>query len=176
MRKSIIQILIFAVFFACGSLPKNFTYYYTGEDTGLDQLINIDGYYISEYGCDSAFYSVYMFYPDGLFTIATTSEVSSELIDCFENGGKSELCQYPVWGIYRVEHDTIKTQVIREEGSGFVIFRDYLITPEKDIINIRDYVEAECSNLAYIKNYPSFKENPCSKAARFFPLKSKRTK
>lgn len=174
MRKLIPLIMFVFLFFACSSLPKNFSYYYTGEKTGLEQIVDIGGYYVSEHGCDSLFYSVYMFYPDGLFCIATTSEVSSELIDCFASGGKSKLCQYPVWGIYRIERGLIRTQAIREEGSGFVIFRDYRITSNKELINVSDYVEAEFTNLAYIKNYPSFRKNPCEKPAKFYPLKSRR--
>ena len=173
MMRSLFIIFIAIIFFGCGA-PKNFSNRYDGNNTGLDKLININGYYISEHGCDSAFFSIYMFYPDGLFTIATTSRITDELTDCFENGGKNNICKYPLWGTYIVEGDIIKTQVIRPEGNGCVIFRDYRILPNREITNISDYVQPEYTNLGYMENYPSFTSNPCEKAAKFYPLKNKR--
>ena len=173
--KRCIYILIVLLVFGCSSLPKDFTYRYDGINTGLDALINIDGYYVSEHGCDSAFYSVYMFYPDGLFTIATVSKVSDELIDCFA-GRDSNIYKYPSWGIYRVENGLIRTQVLRAEGNRFTIFRDYRILPDGNIVNISDFVKPEYSRLGYLKNYPSFLENSCEKPAVFYPLNMKREK
>ncbi|MFV0331032.1 MAG: hypothetical protein ACK5KL_14650 [Dysgonomonas sp.] len=173
MRKIYLAIFLALLFYNCGG-PKNFTYRYEDKNTGLDKLIDINGYYVSQHRCDSTFYSMYMFYTNGLFTIATTSEILPELIDCFENGGQSDICKYPLWGTYKVEGDLIKTQVIREEGNKCVIFRDYKILPDGNIVNISDYVQPEYTNLGYMENYPSFKENPCSKKADFYPLKFKR--
>ncbi|WP_163273647.1 hypothetical protein [Dysgonomonas sp. 511] len=140
----------------------------------MDKLIDINGCYVSQHGCDSAFYSVYMFYANGLFTIATTGNLTPELILCFEQGGKSNICMYPLWGTYRVEGEYIKTQTIRPEGNGCVIFRDYKILPDKKIVNISDYVEPQYTNLGYMGNYPSFTTSACEKAAGFYSLKSKR--
>lgn len=172
--KKAYSIFLLLILLGCQSRPKNFTHYYEDINTGLEKRINIEGYYVSEHGCDSLFYSMFMFYSDGLFTIATTSDISSDLINCFENGGHSSVCKYPTWGIYTLEGDLIKTQTIRTEGSAFVIFRDYQILPKGDIINISDYSEYQYTNLAYLKNYPSFTDNPCKKTAKFYPLKSKR--
>ena len=172
--KKLFPILFFILVLVGCQSPKNFTYRYTGENTGLDKLIDINGYYISQHGCDSAFYSMYMFYPDGLFTIATTSKISDELIDCFEKGGKSNICRYPLWGTYRIEGNLIKTQAVRTEGNGCVIFRDYRILPDKKIVNVSDYVQPQYTNLGYMENYPSFTENSCEKVAEFYTLESKR--
>lgn len=173
--KKIIPTLLFAIiFYACAIQPKNFTYHYKNEYTGLDKLIDINGYYVSQHGCDSTFYSMYMFYPNGLFTIATTSKILPELIDCFTHGGISPICQYPLWGTYQLEGDLIKTQVIRKEGNGCTIFRSYRILADKSIVNISDYVEPQYTNLGYMSNYPSFENNPCAKAAEFYPLPAKR--
>lgn len=173
MKKTCLAIFLILLLSECGS-PKNFTYCYDDKNTGLDKLIDINGYYVSQFGCDSMFYLMYMFYPNGLFTIATTSEILPELIDCFKTGGRSDICKYPLWGTYKVEGDLIKTQVIREEGNKCVIFRDYKILQDKSIINISDYIQPEYTNLGYMQNYPSLKDNPCSKKADFYPLKSKR--
>ena len=115
-----------------------------------------------------------MFYPDGLFTIATTSELMPELADCFAKGGKSTICRYPLWGTYRIVEDTIKTQVIRPEGGGCTIFRDYKILPDRNIVNISDYVESQYTAMGYMENYPSFKDNSCKKPAVFYPLQTRR--
>lgn len=166
-------LLLICIVHACAG-PKNFSYYYNGENTGLDQMIDIDGYYVSEHGCDSLFCSMYMFYPDGLFIIATTSKIHPELIDCYRGEGLDKNCKYPLWGTYTIEGDLIKTQTIRTEGNGCVYFRDYQMLPDKSIVNVSDYVEAEYTNLAYMTNYPSFMENLCEKRAQFYPLDKKR--
>lgn len=172
--KKLLVILVVLSLIGCQSAPNNYSYFYDKQNTGLDQLIDLDGYYVSQFGCDSTFFSVFMFYPDGLFTIATASEVSPELIDCFVNGGKSKICQYPLWGVYRLEGDTIKTQVIVTEGSGCTIFRDYKILGQREIVNISDYVEPEKTNLGYFANYPSFMVNSCAVPAMFYPSVKKR--
>ena len=174
MKKILITVLGIIVLWSCGSRPENFTYFYKNENTGLDRLIDLSGYYVSRHGCDSTFYSIYMFYPDGLFTIATTTQLLPELISCFENGGKSKICNYPLWGTYRIEGDLIKTQTIRQEGNGFVIFRDYRILPDGSIVNVSDYVQPHSINLGYMMNYPSFTNNPCEEKAEFYPTKNKR--
>ena len=174
MRNILLFILLIFVFGSCGSRPKNFTFYYKNEDTGLEKLINMNGYYVSQHACDSTFYSMYMFYSNGLFMIATTNQLSPELINCFENGGKSKICRYPLWGTYIVEGNLIRTQTIRQEGNGFVIFRDYRILSDGSIINTSDYVDPQFINLGYMANYPSFTSNPCEKKAEFYPLKTKR--
>lgn len=173
MKKIIFFFLILVLTSGCGG-PKNFTYKYQKEATGLEKLIDINGYYVSPLGCDTSFYSVYMFYPDGLFTIATTSQLLPELIDCFANGGKSNVCKYPLWGTYRIDGDLIKTQTIRMEGDGCTIFRDYRILPDGSIVNVSDYVQPEYTSLGYMENYPSFTRNLCEKAALFYSLPSKR--
>jgi len=172
--KNIFFFIIICITTGCISAPKNFTYYYEDIYTGLDTIIDINGYYVSQHECDSSFFSVYMFYPNGLFTIATTSHVSSDLLKCFLQGGNDIVCKYPLWGTYRIKNDTIKTQTIRMEGNGCVIFRDYKILPDKSIVNISDYVEPQYTILGYMQNYPSFKENRCEKKANFYPMLTKR--
>ena len=174
MRKILIVSVVVIVLGSCASRPKNFTYYYKNENTNLEQLIDIKGYYVSRRGCDSAFYSMYMFYSNGLFMIATTSRLLPELVNCFENGGKSKPNNYPLWGTYRIEGNLIKTQTIRREGNGFVIFRDYRILSTGGIVNVSDYVEPQYINLGYMAAYPSFTSNPCEEKAEFYPTETKR--
>lgn len=155
--------------------PTDFSYYYDGKDTGLSSRIDIEGYYVSARECDSTFFSVFMFYADGLFTIATTSDIDM-ITECFSIGGKSKICQYPLWGTYRISGDTIKTQTIVIEGMATsCIFRDYLIRTDNSIVNISDYVNPDNSKLMYMRNYPSFYINSCPASAQFYPLADKRS-
>lgn len=166
---------IFAL--GCKSVrPTDFTYLYDQLDTGLSARINTDGYYTSARDCDTSFFSVFMFYPDGLFTIATTSNIDA-VTSCFSNGGNSKICQYPSWGTYRIYGDTIKTQTIVIEGmAASCIFRDYLIGTDKSLTNISDYVNPKRSKLMYMQNYPSFRNSSCPSMSQFFHLPQKRDK
>ena len=169
-------LLIFSCFLflvSCAVQPKNFTCIYTGKNTGLEQRIDLNGYYVAARGCDSTFYTVFRFFPDGLFIIATTSQLSPALIRCFGNEAESKKCEYVLKGLYVVEGDRIRTQAVWPVGNGCTQFRDYRILPDGKIVNTSDYVEAEYSNLAYMKNYPSFYENPCEREAQFYPLAHK---
>ncbi|MCC8145411.1 MAG: hypothetical protein LIO93_03010 [Bacteroidales bacterium] len=170
MKKSIVFISIALVLLSCKSTPENFTYSSNGKDTGLDRRINIQGIYITDHACDTAFFSIFRFSSDGKFSIATSGSVTDELIDCFEKENSSKHCEYLLNGFYILQGDTIKTQVVWPIGNGCVIFRDYIIQPDKSIINTSDYVEPHYTNLAYMKNYPSFYHNPCSKKAKFYPF------
>jgi hypothetical protein len=174
MKHSLFIFFFFIFFTACHTQPKNFTYSYEKKNTGLDQLIHLNGYYISEHACDSSFYSIYKFSPDGLFYIATTSQLTNELIQCFNNDNNN-LCKYVLKGIYILDGNIIKTQVIWPVGNRCTIFRNYRILPCGNIINMSDYVQAEHSNLAYMRNYPSFYKNPCEKIALFIPLKNEKS-
>lgn len=163
MKKNIGILLAILVLYSCiSSKPKDFSFQYGQNYTGLDTLINIKGYYLAQRECDSTFYSIFKFYPDGLFSIITLSDTS--LIK-----QNIELEKYASWGLYEVHDDTIKTQTIRQEGIGFsTIFRDYKIHLDKTITNISDYVIPKNTNIGYMVNYPSFYRNPCPLNAKFY--------
>ncbi|MDL2224471.1 hypothetical protein LJB92_04070 [Bacteroidales bacterium OttesenSCG-928-M06] len=171
MKNTIYFFLFIFTLSGCKSTPNNFTFIYKGEDTGLSQLIDINGLYIAEHACDSTFFSIFRFYSDGRFKIATTSTLTDDLFSCFIEMNTNNYCKYILDGLYILEKDTIKTQVIWPVGNGCTIFREYTITPDNNIINISDYVEHIYSNLAYIRNYPSFYNNPCPKKIKFIRLK-----
>lgn len=177
MCKLYLTLFILCIACSCATTkPKDFTYLYDREYTGLDTLINIDGYYLFQRECDSTFYSVVMFYPDGLFTIATGSDLSS-VVNCYANENQnSAFCDYPLWGVYRVEGGLIKTQAIRQEGMEmYTIFRDYEIKANKKLVNKSEYVYPQNSKIGYLNNYPSFFENSCAEDGVFHPLKEKKS-
>lgn len=175
MLRAIVFFLLLIFLYNCSMLkPVDFEYVYDRTYTGLDTLINIDGYYIIQRECDSAFYSALMFYPDGLFSIITGSDLS-DAAGCLADNNNRTICKSISWGGYRIVNDTIKTQEVRQEGMGFcTIFRDYIMTADKNIINISDYVIPENTKIGYMRNYPSFFENLCPNAAVFSSIQTKR--
>lgn len=152
--------------------PTGFTINYNKNiDTGIDSLINIDGYYLMQRECDSTFYSSFIFYPDGLFCIATGTDLS-DVSQCFFSNEETTLCKNLSWGLYTIYNDTIKTQTLRQEGMAFsVIYRDYLIQKDKSLVNISDYVISGNTTIGYMKNYPSFMNNLCSSKSQFISVK-----
>ncbi len=175
MKKGTFLILSVIVLLSCGTRkPFGFTNYFTNEYTGIDTLINIDGYFFVEEKCRNDFYCMFMFYPNGLFTLATTSTMSSYLRDCFKQGGDYNICKYPSWGTYEINNDTIITQLIVDYGPGgwgkVMVFRDYLILPSKELLYISEYCIDK--DVVTCNEAPA---NPCPKVAQFVPMERKRS-
>ena len=143
------------------ALPKS--------DALLEDHINIEGCYVFQRECDADFFSVVCFLPEGKFMIATTSNPTT-FVDYFcGKSTSSNIRQYVSTGEYVLVGDTIKTQTIRKEGiAQCPIYREYLILPDKNLTNISDYVLPEKGNIGYMRNYPSFRDNPCPQAASFY--------
>lgn len=174
MKKWIYIIIAVVLGVGCSTLPKNYTLNPDSvNETSSEnlELIHRPGYYTLQRGCDSTFFSIFRFFPNGEYKVATSSEISNELSDCFREENENTLCKNLLSGRYRIVGDTVKTQAIWPIGNGCVIFRDYLINDKGQLINTADYVEPEYSNLGYMKNYPSFRENPCPIPAQFVPIK-----
>lgn len=176
MKTLSILSLVTLLMYSCITVkPKDFTYRYDGKDTEISTLIDIDGYYIAQRECDSTFFSIFTFYPDGLFMIATTSH-PDEIAECFSSDNQSTKCHYPLWGTYKIVGDTIKTQAIMDESAPMTtIFRNYLILSDKSLLNISDYVNPQNTKIGYMKNYPSFIQNPCATKTIFIKTENKRS-
>ena len=175
MKQFLLILLLSMCLFSCGTRkPLGFTNYFTDEYTGIDTLININGYFLVEEKCENDFYNVFMFYPNGLFTQASANIVDSDFITCFTQEVGSNICKYPSWGTYEINNDTIKTQLIVDHGLiswGKVMeFRDYLILPSKELL----YISYYCID-KNIKGCNQNPENPCPKIAQLIPLSSKRS-
>ncbi|MDU1891470.1 MAG: hypothetical protein E6767_12350 [Dysgonomonas sp.] len=177
MKKLFIYFLSFACLFCISCLskkPQGFTYQYTGNYTGLDTLINIDGYYKVPYNSciDDKSHIYLMLYPDGLLnTVAYTASDETELIDCFKYGGKN--CAFVQWGTYWIRDDTLKIQKIMNTGlvaqGNVTYFYNFQILPTKELL----YISKHCIT----KEIPECNQdpvNPCPKVADFFPLEKKR--
>ena len=111
MKHAISFLLILFGFSSCAIImesfkPKGFTYRYKAEYTGIDTLLNIDGYFLNDSSCKAV-----MFYRDGS---AAVMEVVDEGDLLQEN--KNKYYYYPRWGSYRIEGDTIKAQIIYSYG------------------------------------------------------------
>lgn len=172
MMKKLFFLAAIICLLSCASHPKGFSYVFDGQQTGLDELINIDGYYVTEEKCDSPFFSISMFYPNGMLTLATVSDIDTDLISCFESGGKSWYCDYPSWGTYRIVNDTIKTQVYQDLGiwgGRFIVFRDFVVKSPTEIILVK--MHCVDKNVGACNRAPEYE---CPKASTFFPLETKR--
>ena len=120
------------VFSSCATLvtwfrPNNFTYLYESEYTGIDTLINIDGYYYS----DSLKYKdFFLFYRDG--SIAETP------VKYMDKNNKENKSMYNVrWGVYKFAGDTIIAQIISNLGGT----RDMEAVTKKYVIKSKTEIE-----------------------------------
>jgi hypothetical protein len=127
MKKTIVWMFLIIILYALSSCtalrrsfkPSGFTYKYDGKYTGLDTLIDIDGYYKSierqsepNPNPDSRitrYHSALMFYRDGLVCYIISDNPWKTFRDRL----------YPVrsWGTYKVYGDTIKCQFISDLGA-----------------------------------------------------------
>jgi hypothetical protein len=100
---------------------KEFTYCYNGNYTGIDSLINIDGYYHfppkskdkESLGNVKAYHNC-MFFKDGFFVFdvcleCLKSDETIEHTDFYKGGGR--------WGLYKIDGDVIKTYSLNPLGS-----------------------------------------------------------
>ncbi|MBK5722865.1 hypothetical protein JGH11_18500 [Dysgonomonas sp. Marseille-P4677] len=162
--KNIIFLLILGLI-SCASKPKGFSYRFNGKETGLENLIDINGYYIINEK-NSMYCSVFMFYENGLFRFANTSESGVEKVLTSFSSEEKEFYSFIPWGTYYFDNDTIYTQYIQERGllyGSYILNRNYKILPNKKIICI------------YYSNNENITEiNVDSDTAKFHPLKSKR--
>ena len=156
---------------ACTTSSPFFAASYPESETPLENRIDIDGCYVFQRACDSTFFSVVCFLPQGELRIATTSDTSSFINYFFGKATDSVVSKYVSKGEYVLVGDTIKTRTIRREGiAQCPIYREYLILPNRQLINISDYVLPNEGNIGYMRNYPSFRENPCPLAVRIHSL------
>jgi len=107
--------------------PKGFTYLYDGKYTGIDTLLNIDGYFYSDSTQHTA-----LFYRDGTAAIFFAPENE----EFFDKENKNKFIYIPRWGGYRLYGDTVKTQTILNFGgmeSMGTGFNTYVIKSKNEI-------------------------------------------
>lgn len=137
MRNILLFIIGTALLTGCASMkPTGFTYTFEDRYTGLDTLINIDGYYITKkqlVGNNFFFMYMYMFYSNGIFFKTNVSEITPEVIESFT--GKYTDYRFINWGTYRINGDTIHAECIFTDGwlpRPEAIKIDYIILPDPD--------------------------------------------
>jgi hypothetical protein len=151
----IFPILLF-LFSACTTwlFPPRLKFKYSGDYTGIDSIIFIDGYYQSLVELPQVYsfeirYEAIMFYPNGLFC-KTTSDNPAIIFN-----GKGGYKPY-TWGNYIISGDTIKMQYINNYGfdGGIVVGNyNYLVKSFDEIVEL-----------------PKNKEVSCGKIYKFHPL------
>ncbi|MCD8177792.1 MAG: hypothetical protein LUE98_10320 [Tannerellaceae bacterium] len=166
--KCIVAVLIL-LSFGC-TRPRYFTNYYTGEYTGLDTLINIQGFYCFEREDSSNNNYCIMFNYDGLFIYTYTGEPSDSLLSYFDGSWP-----YPGFcGTYYLDKDTLKTQAILDYGwlyGVYVVFKDFQISPTGKLLFIREYI-LEDRKRRYVNKW-DFKPKSYLNPGKFIPLNTK---
>lgn len=139
MKKNIIALIVIATLTSCGVphyIKQNFTYCYDGQNTGIDTLINIDGYYkitcLQErderyttkgqwvHKIDTLCTNL-MFYKDGIFVNEfndpdrNRKDIQLYFKKLVKNK-KNKKLNARFYGIYKIYRDTIKTQYINYTG------------------------------------------------------------
>lgn len=173
MKRYFLFILVTLSLEACASRPKGFTYYFNNQDTGLDTLLNIKGYYtIKECAVgDKPFYTKVLFYPNGIVRVGTSFDYNTDN-SCYEGTSTTAGCLTVPWGIYQIYGDTIKTQIYLDARGGWggprlVAFRDYLIKSKTELTLINIYCIDK--NTFWCNKDPI---NTCPKVSKFHPLEA----
>lgn len=169
MKEILLVFIICFSLFACASRPKGFTYYFEDKDTGLDSLLNINGYYIAKNSKYSNVYYLLMFYHNGLVrsTLITGDIPSDKNLTSFEEFKKEFYDKVP-WGIYKLDSDgVICAQFIIDKGQSgqSISLRKYKIISKNELEIIEEY---------YYYNGKFNNDNIVPSKAYFHPLKSKR--
>lgn len=116
--------------FKCDNAYPYFSLRYNGQYTGIDTLINVDGYFTvpgSSYASDK-----FSFYKDGTLEMGFTSK---RILSCYENGTdglrkfnkdkffwsfENDSIDIGSWfnpGLYKIQNDTIMAQTVFRESS-----------------------------------------------------------
>jgi hypothetical protein len=123
MVKPLTQLIVICILVcsSCGyyivpeHIKQNFTYCYDGMDTGIDTLINIEGYFVQDH-------IIRIFYKDGIYVIGgfRTIDDFNEFIKKIESNRKamSNFHKWYTWGRYIICGDTIKLQAVERPVFG----------------------------------------------------------
>ncbi|MFT4073170.1 MAG: hypothetical protein QM654_14750 [Dysgonamonadaceae bacterium] len=176
MKNILLFMLGTALLISCSTIkPRGFTYTFEDTSTGLDTLINIDGYYLSNQYCDSTYVDAFMFYDNGLFiTTGTWSDSINRIVRSFKDI-KSE--RNFIWGTYRIINDTIKTQDIYTNGWLYGPFLNesvFVILPNKRVVQLSFMKTVGIVGKYGARDFIDCSDNPCVSPAKFYPLESKR--
>lgn len=109
--------------------PKDFTYQYDGENTGLDSLINIEGCFTSN-NFQENHPRYIVFFRDGLICLPDVAPEKNK----FKKTYPKEMTDKHIWGKYIVEGNQIKIQQVLDTGAdGGVIINQYTLSIESPI-------------------------------------------
>lgn len=148
MKRNIIFILItICIFNSCiirGVFkPREFTYLYTPNNTGLDTLLNIDGCFITN---DTTRFDL------RYITFWKSNLVSLSYILPLENQLTNKWYRRSIWGTYIINGSSIKVQNILDTGAdGGIVVNEYTFdikNPNKIVlIDINDSIDVSPKNI-----------------------------
>lgn len=171
IKKLTIILLTGITLSSCGSQlwfkPKSYSYLYNGQYTGIDSLLDINGYYISNQTWDtisnpdapSLTQRILLFYENGIvahlivcvfsedrkytsdkpYPVYALGEVAYYQKSKFEEVSICRGSKYYKkiqWGVYHIVGDTVKTQIIYDNGLSnrpWVIDKWYLIKSKNEL-------------------------------------------
>ena len=115
----------------CDNAYPYFSLRYNGQYTGIDTLINVDGYYTSIIGVTPSLES-FSFYRDGsLFGYFSSNKIyyyglNDQIFEKLELGLMTDSIK--TWsigfGLYKISNDTIKLQLYKNYGMGNKIYHE----------------------------------------------------
>ena len=122
MKERNISLVILILFIlnscAIAFIPKKMTYKFSTDNTGIDSLINVDGFYISEFKRNGIkTHTALLLYRDGSVAYPIRNLFSSEeyvvnnLVDKQTSKAKRFSTFWGGWGVYKLKEDTIKMEV-----------------------------------------------------------------
>lgn len=105
---------------SCISVPKNvikkIDYCYDGKNTGLDSLLNLNGFYYLGEDFNYSTNGEFIFYKNGFIQFVTGKYWLEENFD--------DSTEYGSYGAYTLSNDTIKAQIISSpEGMGVIEYK-----------------------------------------------------
>jgi len=157
-----------------GIKPSGFSYKYDGQSTGLDTLININGYYRSEYPMVSRFN--YEFENDYSFIFFNNGLVCCTWMDpimIFTNYN-NKYNNKPLWGSYRLFNDTIRIQLLGDADPA----QKYISTSYYEFIiknkTTIEFTENNSSKINYNDNEKwGYELNEKNRVFNFHPLETR---
>lgn len=170
MKNILLYMIGAALLISCSSIkPKGFTSVFEDKYTGLDTLINIEGYYSHTLLRYPELYRILMFYNNGLLMTTTSVHLDgSDVSDYFLSNNDGS--KFQTWGVYSIKDSIISIQLIETDGwleRSYVKYVKCKILPSQDIVNISDYVIIKQDSIYGSRNIIN------SKTAEFYPLVSK---
>ena len=159
MKNIILILLLFIAFQSCATRkPSDWKMSIDGKPTGLNNFINLNGFYITEGKCGNNSRDAFLFYNNGIFLNIIISEKENFIDISKEYFLGMDSLSYVSWGAYKIVDSTIIAQQITNPGKflqSFALNLKFHLIPNEKII---------------FETYYNKAENTCKTSLDFYPL------